>query len=372
MPDHYAVLGVARDATSEDIKKAYRRLARESHPDANPDDPHAEERFKEVGAAYAVLSDPEKRARFDRYGDAAPQSGGFADPFDIFEAFFGGSGFGRARAHRRTSAVAGQDLGASVALTLEEAVAGARRTLDVDTVVVCEACTGTGCAPDTSRASCATCAGHGEVRQQRNTILGTVMTTRPCPTCGGAGESPTDPCTACRGAGRVRSKTSLTVDIPAGVDDGTTLRLRGRGEAGVRGGPDGDLFVQIGVARHDVFIRDGADLRCQLDLPLTQAVLGAEIEVPTIDGTTTVRVPAGTSHGTVLRLRGHGAGTPDGRLTGDLLVHVAIVVPKNLSHEERDLFEKIAELRNEGVGGETVSGETRGLLGRLRDTILGG
>lgn len=367
-PDHYAVLGVPRDATADDIKKAYRRLARESHPDANPDDPHAEERFKEIGQAYAILSDPDKRARFDRFGDAGiPQGGaGFGDAFDIFEAFFGGSPFGRARPQRRTSAVPGQDLGIAVVLTLEEAVSGVRRQIDVDGVDVCERCAGAGTEPGTSRAHCATCQGQGEIRQTRNTILGTVMTSRPCPACGGAGEAPTDPCTGCRGAGRVRAQRTLTVDIPAGVDDGTTLRLRGRGEAGVRGGGDGDLFVQISVAPHDVFVRDGADLRCQLDLPLTQAVLGAEIEVPTLDGVATVKVAPGTQHGAVLRVRGHGAGTVDGRTRGDLLVHVALNVPKHLSPQERELFEQIAQLRGEAVGGDE-----RGLLGRLRDTFLG-
>lgn len=366
-PDHYAVLGVPRDATAEDIKKAYRRLARESHPDAHPNDPHAEERFKELGQAYAVLSDADKRARFDRFGDEGPQVGGFGDAFDIFETFFGGSGFGgRGRAQRRTSAVPGQDLGIAVVLTLEEAVSGARRQIDVDGVDVCSACDGSGCAEGTSRATCANCKGQGELRQARNTILGTVMTSRPCPACAGVGEAPTDPCPGCRGAGRVRAKKSLTVDIPAGVDEGTTLRLRGRGEAGVRGGGDGDLFVQISVAPHDVFVRDGANLRCQLDLPVTQAVLGAEIEVPALEGTASVRIAPGTQHGTIIRVRGKGAGTVDGRTPGDLLVHVSLVVPKNISSEEREAFEKIAQLR-----GETVVGESRGLLGRLRDQLLG-
>lgn len=365
-PDHYAVLGVPRDASSDDIKKAYRRLARESHPDAHPNDPHAEERFKEVGRAYAVLSDPDKRARFDRFGDeGGQQAAGFGDAFDIFETFFGSSAFGR-RPQRRTSAVQGQDLGVSVVLTLEEAVAGVRREITVDGVDICGTCDGDGCEPGTSRTRCASCQGQGEIRQTRNTILGAVMTSRPCPACGGAGEAPTDPCTACRGAGRVRATRTLSVDIPAGVDDGTTLRLRGRGEAGVRGGGTGDLFVQIAVAQHEHFIRDGAHLRCQLDLPVTQAALGAEIEVPTLDGKVIVKVPAGTQNGTVLRVRGEGAGTPDGRVRGDLLVHVSVQIPTNLSHEERELFEKIADLR-----GETVIGESRGLLGRLRDTLLG-
>lgn len=370
MPDYYAILGVARDAGPEEIKKVYRQLARDSHPDHNPDDPHAEDRFKQVSEAYAVLSDPAKRQRFDTYGDAGgpgAQGGGFGDLGDIMEAFFGGSPFGgRQRTRTRSSAVAGQDVGIAVQLTLEEAVFGVKKSVEIAAAARCDACLGDGCTPGTYRARCGTCGGQGEIRSARQTILGNVMTSRPCHVCAGAGEAPTDPCTACGGAGRVRAARTVTVDIPAGVDDGTTLRLRGQGEAGVRGGGSGDLFVRTQVLDHDVFERDGDNLVCDLAVPLTQAVLGAEIPVSTIDGGETIQIAAGTQHGTVLRLRGHGAHRLDGRGRGDLLVHVSVEVPRKLDPEERELFEKLAAVR-----GETVGGGERSVFRRLRDTLLG-
>lgn len=371
MPDYYAILGVDRGAAPDDIKRAYRKLARAYHPDANQEDPHAEEKFKQVAEAYDVLSDPQKRQRYDTFGDAGAGAGGFpgggiGDLGDIMEAFFGGSPFGRARTRQRTSAVGGQDVGVSLSLTLEDAVHGVQRDVEFATFVRCEKCLGEGCEPGTYRGKCSSCGGQGEIRQTRQTILGTVMTSRPCHVCGGAGESPTVPCQDCGGAGRRQRARTVRVDIPAGVDDGTTLRLRGRGEEGVRGGPDGDLFVGIHIETHDIFERRGNDLLCELVVPLTQAVLGAKISVKTFDGDVEVDLPAGTPHGTVLRLRGHGVPRLDGRGTGDLLVHVGIDVPKHLKPEERELFEKLAEIR-----GDRVGGSPGGLFRRLRDSILG-
>ncbi|HEX9711220.1 MAG TPA: molecular chaperone DnaJ [Actinomycetota bacterium] len=374
MPDYYQVLGVSREASVEDIKRAYRKLARESHPDANHNDPHAEERFKSISEAYAVLSDPQKRQQFDTFGTADPRAGfggagfgGFGDLGDIVDAFFGGGGFGRTRARPRTSAVAGADLVVDEVLTLEEAVFGATRSIEVTSLSACEQCAGDGCAPGTFRGRCSRCGGTGELRATRQTILGTVMTSRACGTCGGVGEAPTVPCEACGGAGRVNASRKVDVEIPGGVGDGTSVRLRGRGEAGVRGGPDGDLFVRIHVRQHEIFERDGDHLVCDLEIPLVQAVLGAEIPLQTLDGEQTVTIPPGTHHGTVVKMRGLGATRLDGRGRGDLLVHVSVQVPQKLTAEERSLFEQLASLRGEATGG----GRPVGMFRRLRDTLRG-
>lgn len=376
MPDYYAILGVDRTVGTDEVKKAFRRLARESHPDANPGDPHAEERFKQLNEAYEVLSDPLKRQRYDTFGDVGAGAGvsggfsgggfGFGDLGDIMESFFGGSPFGRARTRPRTSAVAGQDVSVGLRLTLEEAVFGCRQPIELRALARCDRCSGDGCEPGTFRRRCSTCGGTGELRSSRQTLLGTVMTARPCGTCGGAGEAPAVPCTACRGAGRVEKTTTVTLDIPAGVSDGMTLRLHGRGEQGARGGPDGDLFVTVRVLPHEVFEREGDDLVCDLAVPLTQAVLGAEIPVKTLDGDETVRIPPGTRHGTIVTIRGRGAHRLDGRGRGDLLVHVSVEIPTRLDPEQRELFEKLAALR-----GESVTGEQGGIFRRLRDSLRG-
>ena len=365
MPDYYGILGVEQGASPDDIKRAYRKLARDSHPDANPDDPRAEERFKLVAEAYAVLSDPEKRQRYDRFGDAGPTpfaGGGFGDLGDLIDSFFGGGGFGRTRTRARTSAVPGQDIGAHVGVTLEEVVSGTTRTLSVAALARCARCNGDGAEPGTYRSKCTRCGGQGEIRATQRTILGTVMTSRPCDVCEGSGEAPTDPCVECRGIGRVRATNDVTVEIPPGVAEGTTLRLRGRGEAGVRGGPDGDLFVRIAVERHELFVRDGDNLVCELVVPLTAAVLGAQMEVPTIDGDATLEIRAGTQHGEVIRIKGHGAPRLDGRARGDLLVRAVVEIPHKLKKEERDLFEQLAEVR---------ARPSKGVFRRIRDTILG-
>lgn len=374
MPDYYATLGVSRTANEADLKSAYRKLARESHPDANPGDPHAEERFKAVSEAYAILSDPAKRQQYDTYGDAAFQgragAGGFGDLGDIMEAFFGGSPFGgggRGRTRTRTAAVAGENIAAGARLTLEDAVFGCTREVECASMARCEKCGGDGCEPGTFRARCSACGGQGETRSSRQTILGTVMTARPCGACGGAGEAPAVPCTTCYGHGRRETTRTVRVDIPGGVSDGTTVRLRGEGEAGVRGGPDGDLFVQIRVERHPVFERDGDNLVCDLAIPLTQAVLGATIHVKTLDGEESITVAPGTAHGTVMRLRSRGANRLDGRGRGDLLVHLSVEIPARLEPDQRALFEQIAALRGEEVGSEPP----RGMFRKLKDTLLG-
>jgi molecular chaperone DnaJ len=369
VPDYYSILGLPRDASQDDIKRAYRKLARESNPDANPSDPHAEDRFKSIAEAYDVLSDPQKKQRYDTFGDASAQSpfggaGGFGDLGDILENFFGGSPFGRTRTRRATSAVPGQDIGVSVTLTLEEAVTGVKHEIELESRARCEKCNGDGCEPGTYRTKCSRCGGQGEIRATRNTILGTVMTSQTCGVCGGAGEAPSVPCTECRGDGRTVKARAVTVDIPAGIANGMTVRVRGQGEAGVRGGGDGDLYVGVIVVPHEVFEREGDDLLCALSVPLTQAVLGAEIPVQTIDGEEVVTIPPGTQHGTVLRVRGHGVPRINGGRRGDLLLHVSVAIPDKLKGEERELFERLATVR-----GETVTGKQKGVLGRLRDML---
>jgi molecular chaperone DnaJ len=370
MPDYYAVLEIPRDADAETIKRAYKRLARAHHPDANPGDEHAEERFKQINEAYAVLSDPGRRQRYDTTGNpdgmggGDPFAGGFGDLGSIFESFFGGGG-GFGGQTRRGHPGDGRDLAVDLRIDLKDAVFGAEREITADTLDRCKRCLGEGAEPGTYRGRCTTCAGTGQLRQQRQTMLGTVVTQRVCPSCQGAGEAPTSPCSDCGGDGRTPDTREVRIEIPAGVDDGATLRVKGRGEPGVRGGRDGDLFVRLHVAPHDVFERRGADLICELRIPVTQAVLGAEVAVDTLDGETTLSIPAGTSDGTILRMSGQGAAELQSRRRGDLLVVVRVDIPKKLSEEERALFEKIADLRGE------AHSEAKGLFARLRDSLRG-
>lgn len=371
MPNHYEVLGVPRDADADTIKKAYRKLAREHHPDATGGDPAAEERFKQIGEAYAVLSDPEKRRRYDLGGDpnaAGFGAGGFGDLNSIFESFFGGAGFGGAAQRQRQHPGDGRDLGVEVRVTLAEAVHGTRTSVTAATRARCPDCLGEGCAPGTYRRTCARCGGAGQLRQQRQTLLGTMVTATTCPACGGAGEGPTDPCRTCRGDGRVTTEDEVEIEVPAGIDDGQTLRISGRGEPGVRGGRDGDLYVTVRVQPHPVFERHGADLACELKLSIPQAVLGTTLEVDTLDGPVELRIPPGTPHGATLRLGGHGASSLRSRGRGDLLIVVSLEVPRALTDEQRAVYEQLAELEGSQPGDPSPS---RGFFGRLRDTILG-
>src|SRR6266545_1309551 len=324
--DLYEVLGVDRDATEEDIRRAYRRLAREHHPDVNAD-PAAEARFKQVAAAYEVLSDPQKRRQYDTFGN---QSIPDLFPFgDIFDAFFGG-GLGRRRRGPRTRAHRGEDLFAELTLTLPEAAFGLQREVPID-----------------SMEPCPRCGGNGELQEVQRRVFGTIMTARPCPTCRGSGEEIASPCTECRGQGRTTRRQVVTVDVPAGVADGMELRIAGAGNAGAFGGPTGDLYLQVNVEPHPDFDRRGQDLLSILEVPLTHAVLGAEVDVPTLDGTERVKVAPGTQPGTVVRLRGHGVPNLGRRGRGDLFLTVQVEVPQELRKDERALVERLAELRGE-------------------------
>jgi molecular chaperone DnaJ len=349
--DLYEILGVSREASGEDIKKAYRRLAREYHPDVNPD-PAAEARFKEVSAAYEILSDPQKRQQYDRYG----QGGGsvdfpFGDVADLFETFFGQGTFGRRRtATRRTRTQHGEDLFAEARLSFREAVFGVHRDVAVARLEPCDRCSGTGAEPGTSPERCRTCGGTGQVQDVRRSIFGTVMTAHPCATCEGTGEAIGTPCERCGGRGRVPTQSMVPVEIPAGVSDGLDLRIAEAGHAGRAGGPAGDLYLSISVEPDPVFERRGTDVFAILDVPMTQAALGAAVEVETLDGPETVEVEPGTASGTTVRLRGKGVPNLGRRGRGDLFLTVNVVTPTPGSKEERRLLEQLAELRGEPAG----------------------
>lgn len=360
--DLYEVLGVERGASSDDIRRAYRKLAREHHPDVN-EDVRAEERFKEIAGAYEILSDPEKRQRYDAFGQSGgPQGQGFADIQDIFDLFFGGGGFGDARGGRgpRSRVRRGEDLGVRISLSFRDAMFGVRRDLEVDRLTTCPRCTGNGAEPGTAPVACRTCKGAGEVQSLRRSVFGTVMTSAPCGTCGGTGQEIPDKCTECGGQGRLRSQQTVTVDIPAGVSDGMELRVSGNGHAGVNGGPAGDLYVGLAVEDAVAFDRRGQDLWTVLDITMTQAALGAEVAIETMDGDERIRVEAGTDSGSVVRLKGKGVPNVNRRGRGDLYVTLHVVTPRSLSREERKLMEQLAGLRDEGMSkSEPPQGQLR-------------
>ena len=355
--DPYQVLGVPRSASDEDLKRAYRKLARELHPDTNADKA-AEERFKEVTAAYEILHDPERRRRYDMFGPdglrGAPGGGADAGSFfggglgDLFDAFFGGSGGGGGGGGRRAP-VRGSDAEVSLVLEFEEAVFGAEKRVSVRTAVTCATCEGYGAAPGTTPTTCLQCAGTGEVRAVRQSILGQMVTSRPCPRCGGRGEQIDSPCPDCRGEGRVLDDRLLNVEVPAGVDAGSTLRIQGQGAAGPRGTPPGDLYVHLEVRHHPRFSRQGFDLVHELHVPVTQAALGAEVELETLEGTETLALEPGTQTGRVFRLRGRGVPHVGGRGRGDLLVQVVVDTPTDLTAEQERLLRGLAVERGEAV-----------------------
>ncbi|MDQ1713222.1 MAG: molecular chaperone DnaJ [Frankiaceae bacterium] len=362
--DLYAILGVARDASADELKKAYRKLARDLHPDVNPD-PATQERFKEITAAYEILSDPEKRQRYDAGGD---QMGGFGSFGDIFEAFFGG-GMGMGSRGPRGRSRRGADTMVRVTLDLKETAFGATREVSFDTAVICTECAGAGTANGTQPQRCGTCQGRGEVNQVARSFLGQVMTSRPCPRCGGVGTVITDPCVTCGGEGRTAKRRTLTVKIPAGVEHGMRIRLTGEGETGPGGGPNGDLYVEVAERDHDVFERDGDDLHCKVSLPMTAAALGTALTLTTLDGDETLDIRPGTQPGSVLTLRARGVPHLRGIGRGDLHVHVEVRTPTHLDPEQERLLRDLAKVRDEEhPDGQAPNG---GLFGRLRD-VLGG
>jgi len=335
--NYYELLGVGRDAGDNDLKRAYRQLAMQCHPDKNPGDKAAEERFKQISEAYAVLSDPEKRAYYDRFGTApgAAAGGGFDGGFgtlfeDIFENFFSGGG-----RSRRTRAARGEDLQYELKITLEEAATGLETKVQLPRLEACELCNGTGAEPGTQRTVCETCRGQGQVRFNQ----GFLTVARPCPKCRGEGEINKSPCRECRGEGRRRTERLLNIKIPAGIEDGMQLRLTGEGSSGVHGGPIGDLYVLVRIREHAIFARSGADLLCELPVSFTNLALGAEIEVPLLDGKDTVRIPAGTQPLEILRLRGKGMPHLRGRGRGDACYRLVLEVPQKLNAKQREALE---------------------------------
>lgn len=350
MADHYGVLGVSRDATQDEIKRAYRQLARELHPDTNPD-PSASERFKDVTHAYQVLSDPQKRQRYDMFGDDRKGAAGFGDFHgisDLFSTFFGG-GFGDST---RRGPARGGDLLAEVEITLEEAAEGVEREVEISALVECETCGGSGSAPGTFPVNCTECGGTGEIRSVRQTMLGQMITATTCGRCRGSGQEIVDPCKTCKGAGRVERTDALTVEIPPGVDDGAQLRVSGRGQAGLRGGRAGDLYVGIRVLPHETFQRAGADLGCEVPVPMTVAALGGTVAFPTLEGPEELDIKPGTQSGEVVRMPGRGMPRLQSRARGELVVLLKVETPADLSEEEADLLRRFAELRDETIGGK--------------------
>ena len=372
MADFYEILGVSRDASSDEIKKSYRRLARESHPDANPGDSEAEARFKELAAAYEVLSDPEKRDRYDRFGDA--EGFDLGNPFgsgeglgDLFDAFFGGgSPFGGAGGGqgRRRAAASGPDLEVTATLEFTEALFGTAKDVGVRTAVPCDECEATGAAPGTAVEQCAECSGTGEVRAVRNTVLGQIVSAAQCRRCGGSGQYIPEPCDACKGEGRIVTDKTFTVDVPAGVDDGSTLRLTGSGAVGARGGAAGDLYVRLRVQRDERFERQGDDLVHALQIPITQAALGASITIDTPDGPEEVQIGAGTQSGQLFRIRHKGVPRLNGRGRGDLVVVADVLVPEKLDDESERLLRELAAQR-----GEEVAPPSEGFVSRIKSAF---
>ncbi|CAM00802.1 molecular chaperone DnaJ [Saccharopolyspora spinosporotrichia] len=374
---------MAKDATPEQIKRAYRKLARELHPDVNPDD-GAQERFREVTTAYEVLSDPKKRQIVDLGGDPLSNGGGGGagggDPFagfgglgDIMDAFFGGGAAGGGRGPR-SRVQPGSDALLRLELTLEECASGVNRDITVDTAVLCDSCDGGGSRAGSAPSTCDTCGGRGEVQSVQRSFLGQVMTSRPCPVCRGFGEVITDPCQQCSGDGRVRARRTITVKIPAGVGDGMRVRLAGEGEVGPGGGPPGDLFVEVEELPHERFTRDGADLHCNVEVPMTAAALGTVIRLHTLSGEEELTVEPGTQPGTEHVLTGHGLPKlrSNGRVSGhgDLHVHLDVVVPTRLDEQQSELLRQLATIRGEEQPEPTVTangnGQRHGLFSRFR------
>ena len=372
--DYYEVLGLNRDASDEDIKKAYRKLAMKHHPDRNPDSKEAEERFKEAKEAYEVLSEAEKRRAYDAYGHAGvnPQMGGmgagdaagfggFAEAFgDIFSDIFGG-GQGRGR----SSVYRGADLRYNLEIALEQAARGTETKIRIPTMEACETCHGSGAKPGTHPKTCETCHGSGTVRLSQ----GFFSIQQTCPTCHGSGKMVTDPCATCRGAGRLKKHKTLAVRIPAGVDEGDRIRLSGEGESGVNGGPPGDLYVVIHLKAHGVFERNGDDLHCEMPISFTQAAIGGEIEIPTLDGSAKIKVPAETQTGQVFRLRGKGIKGVRSTYPGDLLCEVVVETPVRLTDRQRDLLRELEDINH--ADGDRHNPRAKSFMDKVREFFAG-
>ena len=352
--DYYEVLGVTKGASDDEIKKAYKKMARKFHPDLNPDNKEAEEKFKEVNEAYEVLSDPNKKARYDQYGHAGvdPNFGAgagfdgnfdFGDLGDIFGSFFGGGFGGGGRRSNPNAPQRGESIRLSLTISFEEAAFGCEKEVSVDRMEQCGTCGGNGCAAGTTPEICPDCHGTGQVQVRRQTPMGVFATSSPCGRCGGKGKIIHQPCSDCRGSGSVRKRKTIKASIPAGIDNGQTISIRGQGHAGKNGGPAGDLLITITVRPHELFRREGTSVLCEAPITFAQAVLGAELEIPTIDGKVKYDLPEGTQSGTTFRLKGKGIPSINGRGRGDQYVTVYIETPRNLNKEQKEALKKFAE-----------------------------
>lgn len=375
--DYYDVLGVSKTATADEIKKAYRKLARQYHPDVNKDNPEAAEKFKEASEAYSVLSDEQKRAQYDQFGHAAFENGGAggAGGFGGFEGFggFGGGGMedifdmffgGQGRGSRGSNAgpQRGADLRFDLEITFEEAAFGLEREISLYRDEQCPHCHGNDAEPGSKVETCPECHGSGEIRFTQNTMFGQMTNVRPCPKCHGEGKIISEPCKECRGQGTVKKNKKLKVKIPAGVDNGSRLRVAGEGEAGVKGGPSGDLYVYLYVKPHKFFERDGTTVYCEVPINIVQATLGDEIKVPTLDGQVVMKVPEGTQPGKVLRLKGKGIPSLRNSTRGDQLVRIKVVVPQKLNEKQKDALRKFAEISK-----DNINPEEKGFLNKIKD-----
>lgn len=367
--DYYEVLGVSRDASDADIKKAFRRLAKENHPDLHPGDKQAEENFKEINEAYEVLSDSDKKAKYDQFGFAGVDpsygagEGGFGGGFggfgdvdlgDIFGSFFGG-GFGGGGAASRNAPRRGESVRVGISVSFEDAAFGCEKTLNISRVETCNECGGNGCEKGTTPEICSNCKGTGTVRVQKQTMFGVMQSTSECPHCRGKGRIIHQPCKVCKGAGSVRRQKTINVNIPAGIDNNQTVSLRGEGNAGANGGSAGDLLITVAVRPHEIFTREGTSVLCEYPISITQAILGDEVEVPTLDGAVKYKIPEGTQYGTVFRLRGKGIPYVNSSARGDQYVTVTVDIPKNLTSRQKELVRELAET----MGEQSTGGKAR-------------
>ena len=368
--DYYEVLGVSRNASEDEIKKAYRRLAREYHPDVNPGNSETEAKFKEASEAYEVLKDAQTRARYDQFGHAGTQNGGFGGPGgfggagggfeDIFDMFFGGQ-------RSRRGPQRGADLRLDLEITLEEAAFGAEKEIELPKLQTCSECEGTGSAPGTFPSNCKVCQGSGQVKATQKTVLGHFQTIKTCHNCNGSGKVVETPCDGCYGQGRVKTNKKIAITIPAGVDTGARLRVAGEGDPGANGGPEGDLYVFINIKPHELFKRNGDDILCDYSISIVQAMLGDEVKVPTLDGDVKFNIPEGTQNGTSFRLKGKGVGRLRGYGRGDQHVKVNVAVPTNLNENQKNLIKQFAQT----LTSKNEATKEKGFFERVKDVFMG-